>query len=128
MMVSLPRSYIFVFSLGLTCWTDTIEWCCDSQYELCTQGKNQINVCVTNFASANANVSIAEANAVESSIDSSSTTSSSSIVAMSLSSVSSMSLQSHQSSTATTTSSVVPLQGTLSQSPHAGMYTGKQIR
>ncbi len=61
-----------------------IDWCCDQEYEVCAQAKNQINVCTTNFASANANVSIAEANAVESS-----STSSSSLSATSLSSISS---------------------------------------
>ena len=88
------------------------DWCCDQEYEVCSQTKNQINVCNTNFASANANVSIAEANAVESSMNSSST-STSRTVAMFLSSFSSISstvaLQS-QSSIATTTSSIAPLQ------------------
>lgn len=50
------------------------EWCCDQEYEACTQVKDAINVCETVFASGNANVSIAEANAIESS--STSTTSS----------------------------------------------------
>lgn len=61
----------------ISCTNEGAQWCCNQEYELCTQFPNQINICWTNFANANANVSIPEANAVESSIVSSSTTSSS---------------------------------------------------
>lgn len=44
-----------------------IEWCCDQEYETCTQGEDQINVCISKFANANKDVSIADANAIESS-------------------------------------------------------------
>ena len=44
-----------------------IEWCCDQEYESCTQGEGQINVCISKFANANKDVSIADANAIESS-------------------------------------------------------------
>ena len=44
-----------------------LEWCCNELYELCVLDKGKINVCITNFASANAKVSLAKANPVESS-------------------------------------------------------------
>ena len=40
---------------------------CNEEYEICVLDKEKINVCIANFASANANVSVAKANAVESS-------------------------------------------------------------
>ena len=45
---------------------DFPEWCCNEEYELCVLDKGKINVCITNFASANANISVVKANAVES--------------------------------------------------------------
>lgn len=82
----------------ISCSNEGAQWCCNQEYERCTQTKNQINVCETNFASANANVTIAEANAVESS-----STSSSSLSTTSLSRISST--PSTASSQATTSSS-----------------------
>ena len=82
-----------------------VEWCCNQEYERCTQKKNQIKVCYTVFASGNANVSIAEANTVESSSTSTSTTSS----ATPLGSVSWTLSSKANAGSASTTSATIPL-------------------
>ncbi|KAL2045356.1 hypothetical protein ABVK25_012172 [Lepraria finkii] len=83
----------------ISCSNEGTQWCCDEKYEVCTQAAGQINVCITNFANANANVTIAEANAIESS-----STSGNSPGATSLSTTSSTS-----STTPSTTSSFLPV-------------------
>lgn len=77
-------------------------WCCDQQYEACTQVKDAINVCETVFGSGNANVSIAEANAVESS---STSTTSSTILLSSYSGILSSRANAGSTSTTSATSS-----------------------
>ncbi|KAM0804447.1 hypothetical protein BDR22DRAFT_601933 [Usnea florida] len=86
----------------IACSYNEAEWCCNEEYETCSQIRDQINTCETKFASANANVSIAEANAIESS-----STSSRSPTTTPLSSISSTSSTISDSKATTSSSSPV---------------------